>query len=71
MIGRVRWFDDEKGYGFIQDRDGNDVFVHFSDILQRGHKTLENNQVVEYDLLDSGRGAHATNVCVLARIPQY
>lgn len=65
MRGTVKWFNAEKGYGFIQSDDGGDVFVHFSGIEGEGFKTLEEGQEVEFDVVDSNRGPQATGVVKL------
>lgn len=65
MTGKVKWFNAEKGYGFITDPDGNDVFVHFSSIIAKGYRTLEERQTVEYDLIENERGKQAQNVKVI------
>lgn len=62
MQGIVKWFNAEKGYGFIQREDGDDVFVHFSAIQQDGFKTLEEGQRVEFEIVDGARGPQASNV---------
>jgi len=62
MNGTVKWFNAEKGYGFITDEDGNDVFVHYSAIQGDGFKTLENNQEVTFDVVEGARGPQAANV---------
>lgn len=62
MQGKVKWFNAEKGYGFIEREDGGDVFVHFSAILTDGFKTLEEGQSVEFDIVDGARGPQAANV---------
>lgn len=65
--GKVKWFDQEKGYGFITDADTNkDIFVHFSAIMAEGFKTLEEGQNVQFDVVDSDRGPQAKNVTVAA-----
>jgi len=63
-IGRVKWFNDEKGFGFITTENG-DVFVHYSAIQGEGYKTLAEGQEVEFDLLESERGPRAENVVKL------
>jgi CspA family cold shock protein len=63
--GSVKWFNNQKGYGFITGEDGNDVFVHFSGLNMEGFKTLEENQTVEYDVVDGEKGPQATNVTVI------
>ena len=60
--GTVKWFNAKKGYGFISDAEGNDVFVHFSAIQGEGFKTLEEGQAVTYDLTEGARGMQAANV---------
>lgn len=61
--GTVKWFNDSKGYGFIEREDGeDDVFVHFSAIQMDGFKTLTEGQQVEFELATGDRGPHATNV---------
>ncbi len=60
--GRVKWFNAEKGFGFIEVENGEDVFVHFSAILGEGFKTLEEGQEVQFDVEDGDRGPQATNV---------
>ena len=63
MKGRVKWFNDQKGYGFITPEDGSkDLFVHHSAILGDGFKTLAENQDVEFDVTQSEKGPRATNV---------
>lgn len=60
--GTVKWFNAEKGYGFIEREDGGDVFVHFSAIQSEGFKTLEEGQAVEFDVVQGNRGEQAANV---------
>ena len=62
MKGTVKWFDAKKGFGFITSEDGKDVFVHFSAITMEGFKTLEENQEVEFDIVDGEKGPQAANV---------
>ena len=59
MQGRVKWFNAEKGFGFIEREDGDDVFVHFSAIQQDGYKSLEEGQQVEFDIVDGARAPQA------------
>ena len=65
MTGKVKWFNAEKGYGFIEREDGGDVFVHFSAIQGEGFKTLEEGQAVEFDVVEGNRGEQAANVVQL------
>ena len=62
MLGKVKWFSAEKGYGFIEREDGNDVFVHFSAIQEDGFKSLSEGQQVEFEIVDGNRGLQAANV---------
>jgi cold shock protein len=62
MVGKVKWFNAEKGFGFIERDGGDDVFVHFSAIQSAGFKTLEEGQSVEFDIVDGNRGPQAANV---------
>ena len=61
-LGTVKWFNAEKGYGFITGEDGNEVFVHFSEIQGDGFKTLDEGAKVEYDITEGNRGPQASNV---------
>ncbi|ADQ15197.1 cold-shock protein [Halanaerobium hydrogeniformans] len=63
--GKVKWFDEKKGYGFIEREDGDDVFVHFSAIEQEGFKTLSEDQEVEFEIVEGDRGPQAENVVVI------
>ncbi|KJB85398.1 cold-shock protein [Paenibacillus sp. E194] len=65
MKGTVKWFNAEKGYGFIQVENGEDVFVHFSAIQGDGFKSLDEGQEVEFDITEGNRGAQAANVIKL------
>jgi len=62
MQGTVKWFNAEKGFGFIERNDGDDVFVHFSAIQTDGFKTLEEGQTVEFDVENGPKGLQAANV---------
>jgi len=62
MRGKVKWFNAEKGFGFIESNEGGDVFVHFSAIQSEGFKTLEEGQEVEFDVTQGNRGPQAANV---------
>ncbi len=63
--GRVKWFNNEKGYGFIEFTDKEDIFVHYSAINQEGYKTLQEGQYVEFNLLETSKGYQALNVTVV------
>ncbi|PYZ92073.1 cold-shock protein [Salipaludibacillus keqinensis] len=65
MTGKVKWFNAEKGFGFIEREDGDDVFVHFSAIEGEGFKTLEEGQDVEFEIVEGDRGPQASNVVKL------
>ena len=65
MQGKVKWFNAEKGYGFIGGQDGKDVFVHFSAIEQDAFKTLDEGQEVEFEVVEGARGPQAANVIKL------
>ena len=62
MKGTVKWFNDSKGYGFIKDTKGEDVFVHFSAIQADGFRTLSEGEEVEFEVRESERGPQAANV---------
>ena len=63
--GRVKWFNEKKGFGFISKDDGNDVFVHFSAIKRDGFKSLDEGDEVEFEVSEGPKGLQATNVVVL------
>jgi CspA family cold shock protein len=60
--GTVKWFNNQKGFGFISDEQGKDVFVHYSGIQSNGFKSLEEGQAVEYDVIQGQKGPQAVNV---------
>ena len=62
MRGRVKWFDAQKGYGFIEREGEEDVFVHYSAIQEEGYKTLDEGEAVTFEIADSDKGPRATNV---------
>ncbi len=64
-VGKVKWFNNSKGYGFIEQEGGNDVFVHFSAILGTGYKSLEEGQQVEFEITQGPKGPQAANVRVM------
>lgn len=63
--GTVKWFNNQKGYGFISDEQGNDLFVHFSGLNMDGFKALEEGEAVEFEVIDGAKGPQATNVTKL------
>lgn len=63
--GTVKWFNNQKGYGFISDAEGNDVFVHYTGLNMEGYKTLEEGQEVEFDVTEGTKGPQAVNVTKL------
>lgn len=63
-IGKVKWFDEAKGYGFITDANGEEIFVHFSAIVGKGFKTLSDNASVTFEIIESDRGLQASHVKV-------
>lgn len=65
MQGTVKWFNDQKGYGFISDEQGNDLFVHFSGIAGDGFKTLQEGAAVSFDVAEGSKGPQAVNVTKL------
>ena len=62
FTGRVKWFDAQKGYGFIEREGQQDVFVHFSTIQMDGYRALDDGEEVEFDIVEGDRGPQATNV---------
>ena len=65
MKGTVKWFNNQKGYGFISDEQGNDVFVHYSGLNMDGVKSLDEGAEVEFDVVNGAKGPQATNVTKL------
>ena len=63
-VGKVKWFNAEKGFGFITSEEAKDIFVHFSAIQADGYKSLEEGQTVDYDVTETDRGPQAQNVVV-------
>jgi cold shock protein len=66
-VGTVKWFNADKGYGFIAPESGDDVFVHFSAIQATGYRSLDEGQVVEFDITQGQKGPQAANVRLLER----
>lgn len=62
MIKKVKWFNDAKGYGFLDNDEMDDIFVHYSAINREGYKTLSQDQLVEFDLVETSKGFQAKNV---------
>ena len=62
LRGKVKWFNNDKGYGFIEYKDGEDIFVHYSAILSDGYKTLVEGQYVDFELVQTDKGLQAKNV---------
>ncbi|MEW9501847.1 cold-shock protein CspD [Jeotgalibacillus marinus] len=65
MNGKVKWFNNEKGYGFLEVDGGEDVFVHFTAIQGDGYKSLEEGQEISFDIVEGNRGPQASNVVKL------
>lgn len=65
MKGTVKWFNSQKGYGFISDETGNDVFLHYTGLNMNGFKTIDEGQEVEFDVVEGSKGPRATNVTKL------
>jgi CspA family cold shock protein len=65
MTGTVKWFNNSKGYGFIEQEDGPDVFVHYSAITGEGYRSLNEGQQVEFDIEEGPKGPQAANVVML------
>lgn len=63
--GKVKWFNAEKGFGFITGEDGNDIFVHYTSINAEGYRSLEDGQSVSFEIVEGDRGPQANNVTVL------
>lgn len=62
IVGRVKWFNNDKGYGFIDFKENEDIFVHYSAIDKEGYKTLSEGQLVEFKLIETSKGYQAVNV---------
>ena len=68
--GKVKWFNDAKGYGFIERADGDDVFVHYSAIIGEGYRSLGEGSAVEFDVEEDAKGPRASNVVVTGAATQ-
>ncbi|WOV89057.1 cold shock domain-containing protein [Sporosarcina oncorhynchi] len=64
--GKVKWFSNEKGYGFIETENGEDVFVHYTGIMSEGFKTLDEGQAVSFEIIEGNRGPQAANVLTIS-----
>ncbi|MDE6570106.1 MAG: cold-shock protein [Alistipes sp.] len=65
MTGTVKWFDGKKGYGFITEESGKEIFVHYSGIAAEGFKSLNEGQTVEFEVAEGAKGEQAVNVTVV------
>ena len=65
MKSKIKWFNNEKGYGFIENSNGEDIFVHYSEINMDGYKTLKEGNYVKFDLINTPKGLQARNVSTL------
>lgn len=70
MNGTVKWFNTQKGYGFITDSENKDIFVHYSGIVADGFKSLTEGQAVTFDVIDTEKGRQAINVTVVTELEQ-
>ena len=68
MIGKVKWFNNDKGYGFIEYKENEDIFVHYSAINMKGYKTLAEGESVEFELIRTNKGLQAKNVVSLSSV---
>jgi len=68
MRSRIKWFNNEKGYGFIENTNGEDIFVHYSEINMEGYKTLKEGEAVNFDLVHTQKGLQAHNVTEIESI---
>ena len=69
--GTVKWFNNQKGYGFITDSEGKDIFVHYSGLNMEGFKALQERQNVEFDVIETEKGSQAMNVTVIEEDTYY
>ncbi len=71
LQGKVKWFDDQRGYGFITQEDGTDIFVHHTEINGTGHKTLTKGDSVNYEIGEGKKGPAAVGVTAISSMPSY
>lgn len=71
MLGTVKWFNNKKGFGFIRDEVGNDIFVHFSALNMDGFKELKDGEEVEFDVMETEKGTQAVNVKRISNNKKY
>lgn len=69
--GTVKWFDNQKGYGFLKMEEGTDIFVHYSGINKEGFKSLTEGQNVEFEIADGEKGKQAVNVTIIEAVTEY
>ena len=67
MIGKVKWFNNEKGYGFIEYKENEDIFIHYSQIVVDGYKTLNEGDLVSFNLINTEKGYQAKEVCPIKK----
>lgn len=65
MQGKVKWFNDAKGFGFIEYKKDKDIFVHYSSIISKGYKTLKEGDIVSYEIVETDKGLQAKNVSIV------
>ena len=65
--GTVKWFNNQKGFGFISDEQGNDIFVHYTGLNMEGYKTLTDGDTVAFDVVEGQKGPQATNVTIVGK----
>lgn len=68
MIAKVKWFNNAKGYGFIEQEGKEDIFIHYSNIEKNGYKTLEEGQLVEFELVKTDKGYQAQNIKLIKEL---
>jgi cold shock protein len=68
MLGRVKWFNNEKGYGFIEYKENEDIFIHYSAINKEGYKTLTEGQLVQFTLVETSKGYQAIDAKIVEEV---